>query len=312
MNVVAGDELAELLTLLGGDVAQAVLPHLGPESAAMLSRRAADGRAISPKRRERLLGEFERFLQFVMTQNPGRPTAEANDEEQDEEPPMPDSVGEDPLEVLRCAPVRRISMALRDEHPRVSAVALDCLPAERTAELLAGLSAEVRPEVVKQLGQGISVRNEVRNRLMRAVAQKVLSLPDEPVRDEDHLKRLAHVIRATEKSVRRPLIEALQEQDPDAASRLTDLLYRFEDLISMEDRSVQQILGQIDVSTLATAMSGSADEISDKVFRNLSRRAADMLKEELQFAGRASASKIEQARMAIVRLIAKTEMESEG
>ena len=81
--------------------------------------------------------------------------------------------------------------------------------------------------------------------------------------------------------------------------------------LCVEDRSVQQILGQVDVGTLAAALFGAEDQITDKVFRNLSRRAADMLKEELQFAGRVGGSKVDLARNAIVKLIAKTEQEAE-
>jgi flagellar motor switch protein FliG len=106
-------------------------------------------------------------------------------------------------------------------------------------------------------------------------------------------------------------LESLQEQDPDAAAQLSDLLYRFDDILDLDDRAVQQILGQIDVNTLAAALSGAEEAISEKILKNLSRRASDMLKEELQFSGRTPASKIENARMAVTKLIAKTEQEAE-
>jgi flagellar motor switch protein FliG len=147
--------------------------------------------------------------------------------------------------------------------------------------------------------------------LIEALVQKIVNLPVEPPRDENHLKRLAEVIRAADKAQRRLLVKAIEEQDPETASQLTDFLYVFEDILQLEDRAVQQILGQVDVGTLAAALAGATDEISEKVFKNLSRRAADMLKEELQFSGRIAGSKVTLARAAIVKLIAKTEQEAE-
>jgi len=213
--------------------------------------------------------------------------------------------------VLEQAPAERFATGLRGEHPRIIAVAVDGLPPARVAELLAAIPKDVGAEVVKELGRGINVHRDVRDCLVAAVSRKILDQPSEPPRDEDHLKRLAEVIRATDKAVRRPLIAALTEQDPDTAAQLSDLLYRFDDIITLEDRAVQTILGQIDVGTLAAALSGAAPEISEKVLKNLSRRAADMLKEELQFAGRTPAAKIEHSRTAIAKLIAKTEQEAE-
>jgi flagellar motor switch protein FliG len=308
-----GDELTELLALLGADVAEAVRPHLSKESvAALRTLNGADIKTLSPRKRERLLAEFERVLQFVMVQGGATPNrAAAPRKAEAEEADLRSQLGEDPDDVLEQAPAAKFAIGLKGEHPRIIAVAVDGLPPHRVAELLGALPKEIGAEVVKELGRGIKVRDDVRSCLVEAVARKILDQPTEPPRDEDHLKRLAEVIRATDKAVRRPLIAALTEQDPDTAAQLADLLYRFEDITTLEDRAVQTILGQIDVGTLAAALAGAAPEVSEKVLKNLSRRASDMLKEELQFAGRTPAAKIEQARTAVAKLIAKTEQEAE-
>lgn len=307
-----GDELTELLALLGADVAEAVRPHLSKESvAALRTLNGADTKSVSPKKRARLLAEFERVLQFVMTQGapaPGKPSDRKTDAPKVD---LRSQLGDDPEVVLAEAPPEKFATGLRGERPRIIAVAVDGLPPIRVAELLAALPKEVGAEVVKELGRGIKVRDDVRTCLVTAVSRKILDQPDEAPRDEDHLRRLAEVIRATDKAVRKPLIAALTEQEPETASALSDLLYRFEDITTLDDRAVQTILGQIDVGTLAAALAGAAPEVSEKVLKNLSRRAAEMLKEELQFAGRTPAAKIEQARAAVAKLIAKTEQEAE-
>ncbi len=314
MSAVADSELAELLALLGADVAQAVRPHLAGDFAPLLSGlNVTDLKAMSPKKRERMLAEFERFLQFVLSQ-PGD-GAEKHDPErhggsphhQEPEVPLP----EEPKAALAAVPPERFAIGVKGEHPRVIAVAVDCLPPDKVAVLLSGLPDELKSEVVREFGKGIRVRSDVQLRAVESLVQKIVNLPPEPPRDDNHLKRLAEVLRAAEKSQRRVLLKAIEEQDPDAASQLTDFMYVFEDILGIEDRAVQQILGQVDVGTLAAALSGTSDEVTDKVFRNLSRRAADMLKEELQFAGRIAGSKVTMARAAIVKLIAKTEQEAE-
>ncbi|OAI52133.1 hypothetical protein AYO47_01305 [Planctomyces sp. SCGC AG-212-M04] len=317
MSAVADHELAEILTLLGADVAQLVRPHLAGDLSAILGGlNAAEIRALSPKKRERLLGEFERFLQFVLSQphdgdahaEAGRASAGAkNGAKADEKPPLPT----DPKEALASITPDRFAIGVKGEHPRTIAVAVDCLPPDRVASLLSGLPDEVKSEVVREFGKGINVRADVQLKAVESLVQKIIALPPEPPRDDNHLKRLAEVLRAAEKSQRRVLLKAIEEQDPDAAAQLTDYMYVFEDLLGVEDRAVQQILGQVDVGTLAAALSGADDQINDKVFKNLSRRAADMLKEELQFAGRIPANKVSVARNMIVKLIAKTEQEAE-
>jgi len=313
MSAVADHELAEILTLLGADVAQLVRPHLAGELANVLGGlNAAEIRALSPKKRERLLGEFERFLQFVMSQ----PRDASDKADTDRTPLVSKPASEqvlptDPKEALASISPDRFAIGVKGEHPRVIAVAVDCLPPDRVAILLSGLPDEVKSDVVREFGKGVKVRTDVQMKAVEALVQKIVNLPPEPPRDDNHLKRLAEVLRAAEKSQRRVLLKAIEEQDPDAASQLTDYMYVFEDLLGIEDRQVQQILGQVDVGTLAAALSGSDDAINDKVFRNLSRRAADMLKEELQFSGRIAGSKVTMARAAIVKLIAKTEQEAE-
>ncbi len=198
-----------------------------------------------------------------------------------EEPPLP----ADPKLALSEMAPERFAVGVKGEHPRVIAVAVDCLPSDRVAVLLSSLPDDVKSEVVREFGKGIKVRKDVQLRAADALVQKIANLPPEPPRDDNHLKRLAEVMRAADKAQRRVLVKAIEEQDPDTAAQLTDFMYVFEDILELEDRSVQQILGQVDVGTLAAALSGCADNVSDKVFRNLSRRAADMLKEELQFSG---------------------------
>ena len=313
MSAAVDSELAELLTLLGPDVAQLVRPHLSGDSASLLSGlSAADLKAMSPKKRERLLVEFERFLQFVMTQpqeaegdkaHPDRARGQADGPE----PP----ISNEPKEALAAIAPDRFAIGVKGEHPRVIAVAVDCLPSDKVAVLLSGLPEDVKSDVVREFGKGIKVRKDVQLRTVEALVQKIANLPPEPPRDDNHLKRLAEVMRAADKAQRKVLFKAIEEQDPDAASQLTEFMYVFEDILGIEDRSVQQILGQVDVGTLAAALSGAEDAVTDKVFKNLSRRAADMLKEELQFAGRVAASKITMSRAAIVKLIAKTEQEAE-
>jgi flagellar motor switch protein FliG len=316
MSAVADNELAEILTLLGADVAQLVRPHLAGELSTILGGlNAAQIRAMSPRKRERLIGEFERFLQFVLSQ-PHDGTAPGEQEKTAsgrtphkvvDDTPLPS----DPREALASIAPDRFAIGVKGEHPRLIAVAVDCLPPDRVAHLLSALPDEVKSEVVREFGKGINVRSDVQLKAVEALVQKIVALPAEPPRDDNHLKRLAEVLRAADKPQRKLLLKAIEEQDPDAAAQLTDYMYVFEDLLGVEDRSVQQILGQVDVGTLAAALSGADEQITDKVFRNLSRRAADMLKEELQFAGRIGGSKVDLARNAIVKLIAKTEQEAE-
>src|SRR5262245_27425421 len=119
MNSAKETELSELLSLLGEDVAQAVRAHLPDASRAAISQLSpADAVGVSGKRRARLLGEFERFLQFILTQSTQeRPSKDAVVEETDPEQPQ-EELGDDPLGVLRRVSPERFALSVRGEHPR--------------------------------------------------------------------------------------------------------------------------------------------------------------------------------------------------
>lgn len=118
------------------------------------------------------------------------------------------------------------------------------------------------------------------------------------------------MLRALEKDQQQKLLRAIEEEDPDTASQILERLYVFEDITSLDDQVVQQILLNVESGTMATALYEADEELREKVFKNLSRRAREALMEELEFQGRISSTRLEQARQIVVQAIAKASQEA--
>ena len=117
------------------------------------------------------------------------------------------------------------------------------------------------------------------------------------------IEMLANVDRGTEKTI----IESLSETDPELAEEIRKRMFVFEDVILLDDRAIQQVLKSVESKDLSLALKGSSEDVSEKVFKNMSKRAADMLREDMEFAGPVRVKDVQEAQQRIVNVIRKLE-----
>ncbi len=239
--------------------------------------------------------------------------------------PLPDdaAIESDPLSALRqmagggqsaaSANVDKLAQALTDEHPRTIAIVLNQMEPERGGEVLKRLPSELRREVSIQLGKNVTVNPDLVNRIVRTVLEKCRHLSETPAGQGggNRFKRMAEMLRRLDKPDRMEVIAALEQNDADAAAGVKEFLYSFEDLLIIEDRSMQKLLAEIDSKSLATALKAASDPIKDKVRNNLSKRARETLNEEMELLGSVPAATIQQAQKAVVEVIQRLDQAGE-
>lgn len=317
------ERVITFLKMLDDDVAEHTLRALPPEVSAPIREALADPTAItgSHARQKQVLEDFERYFRFAVnyaekplklhepdgTDASGNPTSH-NNSESGAEPFM--STG-DSLEDLEIMNVFQVTTALEEEGPRTAALLMQELSTERNAGILTLMKDELRDQVVRELSLSPSAPPILVQQMARTTVERAASLPQERPEDPDPVKRIAEVLRASEKKKRKAMLDTLKDQDEDMSIRILKLLYRFEDMVDLDDRKVRAVLGKVDTSTLSTALFGADEEIVAMVKSNLSKRARTTLEEELSFMSDVPESQLEAAREAVGDAIAEVEQESE-
>ncbi|APZ94120.1 FliG C-terminal domain-containing protein [Fuerstiella marisgermanici] len=313
-------QTAELLKLLGEDTAQAVLSHLRPELAKSIRTQmeSPEAKQLKLRQKRELLKDFEWFFDFALQAKPaaGLKVFSGEDEEADHKAESKQPEGEvrltgDPMVDLGRLSIFQLAGALESEQPRTVAILLNNVPPELAANVLSYFPEEHRQLVAKQLSKEQDAPQVLVERIARATVQRGATLPADPPDRRDHLDRLGEVMREVPKSYRKDMMAAIEEEDAELSAALLKKLYRFDDIAGLEPHIVQQILGEVDGTTLTTAMFQADQNVLDTILGNLSRRARGTIEEELQFQTRVPEAQVTAAREAVAEIIAKIDQEGE-
>jgi flagellar motor switch protein FliG len=221
------------------------------------------------------------------------------------------------LEALAALPAEALAEALQGEQTQTVALVLNTLPEERAGEVMQRLAPEVRREVPLRLSRLGSLGPELLGRLAEAVLLRARALEraklEAPLGSgpDERVNRMAGLMRALERTERLEALAALEEQEPEAAAKVRELLYQFEDLLRIQDRSIQKLLSEIDSKSLAQALKGAPEAIAAKVTGNLSNRAREAIQEEMELLGTVPASATRQAQKLVVDAIQRLDQAGE-
>ncbi len=210
----------------------------------------------------------------------------------------------DPFQAIRRAPAASLAAVIGGEHPQVATVILGELSPEKSAALLQALGEEVRGEAVQRMAAGASVSPEARQRIAALVRERLASRPaagsagaaEAPGQAEARLRRVALLLRNLRTDLRGPLLEAIEAQDADTAAAVRNLMVTWEDVASVADRSLQDILRDVDGGVLAMALMGADETVDAKVRANISERARALVDEEQSLMQKPKAEEVEAAR----------------
>jgi flagellar motor switch protein FliG len=202
-----------------------------------------------------------------------------------------------PFRFMRDLSADLVIRVLEKEHPQLIAVVMSNQPPSTAARLMSALDDRLRADVALRVARmetpavwAVEIANEV--------LQERLGTPSDTTRRTRYagVRGLAKVLSSAEHSLEQTVLESLARHDPDLADQVRALMFVFEDLITLDDRSVQRVLSEVDTTTLAVALKGAAEDVAEKIFRNMSQRARDRLEEELDLLGPLPRKDVESAR----------------
>lgn len=199
---------------------------------------------------------------------------------------------------------------LQKEHPQTIALILANMKHHQAAGIISELSTELQGEVALRLATMGKTSPDLLQEIEEALTTQMGGSISTHQSLGGGVKSLAEILNATSRGVEQGIMEILIQKDPELATEIKNLMFVFEDLISLRDKDIQKILKGIDSKTLAMALKVSSDELKDKIYGNMSQMATEALREEIEFLGPVRLREVEEAQVEIVEQV--REMENRG
>ncbi|MCS7272894.1 MAG: flagellar motor switch protein FliG [Fimbriimonadales bacterium] len=212
-----------------------------------------------------------------------------------------------PFDSIKRVHPSQLSTFLQDEHPQTIALVLAYLEPQAAAQVLSNLPPELRPEVAERLATMGSTPPEVIRRVESVLQRKLSSIASQELTAAGGVKSLVEVLQWVDRNTERTIMDYLTDNNPELAEEVRKLMFTFEDLLQLDDRAIQQVLKEVEMKELALALKGASDALKEKIFRNMSERAVNMLKEELEFMGPVRVRDVEEAQQRIVSIVRRME-----
>ncbi len=213
-----------------------------------------------------------------------------------------------PFHFLRVHDPGEVFQHLRDEQTQTIALVISHQPARLGAQLLSGFDPDVQVEVSTRLATLGRTDPEVIGKVEQALRGR-LGEVKRRAEQRDGVQDLANVLNQADRQTERSILGRLEEVDAELAERVRALMFLFEDIVQLDDRSLQELLRSVEIQRLALALKGSSQEVHDTVERNLSERASTLLREESDLLGPVRVREVEEAQAEIVRLVHDLERE---
>jgi flagellar motor switch protein FliG len=209
-----------------------------------------------------------------------------------------------PFEFLRKADPRQVLGFLKDEHPQTIALVLAHMPAEGASMVLSGLDEELQRDVAVRLAVMDRTSPEVIASVEESLQKRLASvLQESEFSTAGGVGALVEILNRSDRATERLIFEGLEDFDSELADEVRSQMFVFEDIVGLDDRSVQLILRQVDSKQLAVALKGVRDEVRQKIFVNISQRASANLQEEIDMLGAVRLKTVEEAQAGVVRVI---------
>ena len=307
-GIDGAQKAAIFLMTLGEGPAAEVMKHLGPREVQKIGVAMSGLEVVSPQNVNNTLGDFlqmvqshtgigigtEEYIRTVLTDALGEEKASS----------MIDRIllggSTKGLESLKWMDPRTIVEMVRFEHPQIIAIVLSFLDSDQSAEVMALLPENTRSDLLMRIATMDSIQPAAMKELNEMLEIQLRGGAAGHQSTLGGVKCAANIMNYIDRGVEAKINEQIVEVDADLAERIQDLMFTFENIVDVDDRGVQTLLREVSTENLVLAMKGTDDAIQDKIFSNMSERAADMLRDDLEAKGPVKVSEVEAAQKEIL------------
>jgi flagellar motor switch protein FliG len=204
------------------------------------------------------------------------------------------------LEALKWMEPRAVSELIRNEHPQIIAIVLSYLEADQAAEVLALLQERVRTDVLMRIATMEGIQPHALRELDEIMEKQFAGAGNSKSSSVGGIKVAANILNLMETAAETQIIGQIGELDKDLGQKIQDLMFVFDDLAEVDDRSIQTLLRDVQQDRLGLALKGADPQVREKIFKNMSERAAEMLREDMEAKGPVKVSDVETAQREIL------------
>jgi flagellar motor switch protein FliG len=306
---------AVLMVALKQEIAAKILKHLDRDRVEEITREIAAIDAIAPDVREAVIREFYNLIMARQYMDAGGmawartllqktlPSEEARQvisliEHQ---------VHQQPFSFLQKTEKENLVMFLQEEHPQTIALVLSHLPSGMATQILSALPTERQIEVVQRVANMDQTSPEVIKEVERGLEKRLAGLVSERFERVGGVEAVAEMLNMAGRGTEKAILEGLEENDPQLVEQIRRLMFVFEDIIRVNEKGIQSVLKEVENDELALALKTGSEELRQKIFKNMSERAGQLIKEEMEFMGPVRVSDVEGAQQKIVDIVRRLE-----
>ncbi|MBD9677211.1 MULTISPECIES: flagellar motor switch protein FliG [Pseudomonas] len=304
------DKAAILLLSLGETDAAQVLRHMGPKEVQKVGVAMAQMRNVHREQVEQVMGEFveivgdqtslgvgaDSYIRKMLTQALGEDKANN----------LIDRIllggNTSGLDSLKWMEPRAVADVIRYEHPQIQAIVVAYLDPDQAGEVLSHFDHKVRLDIILRVSSLNTVQPSALKELNLILEKQFAGNANSTRTTMGGVKRAADIMNYLDSSVEGALMDAIREVDEDLSGQIEDLMFVFDNLADVDDRGIQALLREVSSDVLVLALKGSDEAIREKIFRNMSKRAAELLRDDLEAKGPVRVSEVEGAQKEILTI----------
>lgn len=306
---------AILLITLGPEKSANVFKHLKEDEIEQLTLEIANTRSIAPDMKEQVMDEFYEVClaqQYIAEGGIGYAKellekALGSERARDVIGKLTASLQVRPFEFVKKTDAAQLLNFIQDEHPQTIALILSYLSSNQAATIISALSPDKQAEVAKRIAQMDRTSPDVIKEVEKVLERKLASLVNQDYTIVGGVDSIVEILNTVDRGTEKHIIESLEIEEPELADEIRRKMFVFEDILSLDDKSIQRVLREVDNNELATALKGSNEEVQSVIFNNLSKRLAAMIREDMEFMGPVRLKDVEEAQQKIVNVIRKLE-----
>lgn len=313
------EKAAILLIALGPEKSAEIFKHLNEDEIEELTLQIANMRMVSSEEKQQVI---EDFYQIALAQeyiseggiNYAKEVLEralGSDKAVDIINKLTSSLHVRPFEFIRKADPNQLLNYIQNEHPQTIALILSYLQPAQSAQILASLTPEKQGEVTMRIATMDRTSPEVIKEIERVLETKFSGMLSQDFTSTGGIQSVVDILNSADRGTEKFIMEELDTMDAELSEEIRRRMFVFEDIVSLDNRSIQRIIREIDNAQWAVALKGASEEVKEVVFANMSKRLVEMIKEDIEFMGPVRIRDIEEAQQNIVNIIRNLEEDGE-
>lgn len=306
---------AILLISLGPEVSAKVYKHLTEEEIERLTLEIANVRKVDSSLKDEVVNQFHQLVlaQDYITQG-GIGYAKSilekalgENEAMEIINRLTSTLQVRPFDFARKADPTQILNFIQNEHPQTIALILSYLQSEQAGQILSALPQELQADVARRIALMDSTSPEIVNEVETILEQKLSATVTQDYTEAGGIEAVVDVLNSVDRSTERTILDALEIQDPELAEEIKKRMFVFEDIVTLDNRSIQRVIRDVENEDLMLALKVASDEVKEVIFRNMSKRMAETFKEDMEVMGPVRLRDVEEAQQRIVAVIRRLE-----